>query len=347
MYHLSYQMAENHLRHQREVWVDWAKTILIYFIVVGHAGIPHYSYLWNLIFSFHVPGFFIISGYLYRPHSWIKTLTSFLVPIIVFSAVNLIFVAVYLTMKQVSFTLPGLMVDATKHFVFCRTDIGICLFTGLWFVIVLFYCRLILGDAVCKQTCVYKQYVFVGMLLLIFMTAEPVLNISKSVTQLNIYRILSCLPFMLVGVYLSEPRHKTVLMTSIDKNWWKITLICLLLYIVISCQLGPIDMFSNRFGGNYLLFFINALSSSFLVFCLSLRMPKSKRIAEIVKTLSTGTLLILGTHGMIIRCCYNLYKYLGLNNAISPFITGVVALLISYYPIRLCMRYCPKLLGKS
>ena len=72
---------------KRDVWVDWAKAILIWLMVVGHAGCDGISR--DFIYAFHMPAFFIISGYLYKPHPLMKAIKSFGVPILFFSMVNL------------------------------------------------------------------------------------------------------------------------------------------------------------------------------------------------------------------------------------------------------------------
>lgn len=54
----------------REVWVDSARAILIIFVVMGHfysnAHWPLYHYV-DYVFLFHMPAFFVLSGYLYKP----------------------------------------------------------------------------------------------------------------------------------------------------------------------------------------------------------------------------------------------------------------------------------------
>ena len=58
--------------HQRLMWVDIAKGIGIIFVVMGHSEstiIPHY------LFWFHMPLFFIISGFLYNSYSSSNLLT--------------------------------------------------------------------------------------------------------------------------------------------------------------------------------------------------------------------------------------------------------------------------------
>ena len=77
---------------KRIIWIDWAKTILIYLMVVGHClPAPWES---TLIYAFHMPAFFIISGYLYRQHNWWRTVKSFVVPVAFFSAINFVIYAI-------------------------------------------------------------------------------------------------------------------------------------------------------------------------------------------------------------------------------------------------------------
>lgn len=51
---------------ERIKWIDLSKGIAIILVVIGHT-FPENSYLWNFIFSFHMPFFFIIAGFLYSP----------------------------------------------------------------------------------------------------------------------------------------------------------------------------------------------------------------------------------------------------------------------------------------
>lgn len=52
------------IRKQFNYPIAWAKAICIILMVVGHSGCP--SYLRNMIYLFHVPLFFVCSGYFFR-----------------------------------------------------------------------------------------------------------------------------------------------------------------------------------------------------------------------------------------------------------------------------------------
>ena len=49
-------------------WVNQAKAIGIILVVIGHSGAP--GILTKLIYSFHMPLFFILSGYLFDSTKW-------------------------------------------------------------------------------------------------------------------------------------------------------------------------------------------------------------------------------------------------------------------------------------
>ena len=76
-------------------WIDYSKGILIILVIAGHA-IPefdlHLDYLAHFIYSFHMPAFFILSGYLFRYKKDINTVEfakkkakQLLIPYIIFS----------------------------------------------------------------------------------------------------------------------------------------------------------------------------------------------------------------------------------------------------------------------
>lgn len=56
---------------QRLIWVDALKGILMILVVLGHAiqtelgASCEESHLWNLIYSFHMPAFMAVSGWLF------------------------------------------------------------------------------------------------------------------------------------------------------------------------------------------------------------------------------------------------------------------------------------------
>lgn len=56
-------------------WIDIAKGIAMILVIVGHT-VPNPSPLRHAIFSFHMPVFFILAGYTFRPKPWRELLSG-------------------------------------------------------------------------------------------------------------------------------------------------------------------------------------------------------------------------------------------------------------------------------
>ena len=64
-----------HMAKQRIDWLDIAKGIAIILVIVGHT-VANPSPLRTIIFSFHMPLFFILAGYTFRIKPWKEVLSS-------------------------------------------------------------------------------------------------------------------------------------------------------------------------------------------------------------------------------------------------------------------------------
>ena len=99
-------------------------------------------------------------------------------------------------------------------------------------------------------------------------------------------------------------------------------------------------MISNIFGINYIIFFLNATIISLLCACFS----SSKTIA----ILSTGTLLILGTHMIYISIWNTIIGHLGINinKPFSATFISLIVLIFSIYFTKKAANNYSRLLGK-
>lgn len=186
----------------RESWIDWAKTYLIYLVIVGHAGIPLHSLQWDYVYAFHMPAFFMISGYLYKPHEWKNTLYKFGVPIIIYSLVNLvIYIAIDILKGQ------NVVIDSLntiwRPFIMQAYNKDVTLFPGIWFIEVLCVIRILMGDMKCFKW-IRENALIVALVLMAVLLAEKNLNINEDVRRLNVFKLLYCLPFALIGYSLKE-----------------------------------------------------------------------------------------------------------------------------------------------
>ena len=273
-----------------------------------------------------MPALFIISGYLFRPHAWYKTIFSFAIPVTFFSIVNLL---VQLLLGEVAFdsiVFPQLIFRIVHY----RYGLGESLFIGDWFLWALLGLRFLFGDIV-QLKVMRKYYIVIAVFCTLYMTFESYLvSIDTIFRGYLIGRMIPSLIFFCAGFFLFDRKWK-------PENVSILYVIPLaILFFLLPLYNGCCGIVANDYGRSYLIFVANAISSSLFVFILSTKIPTTK----FTETISTGTLVVLGTHIPILHILSHL-----LPDEISflfPFITIVVC----YYIVVLCERYCPILLGK-
>lgn len=311
-------------KNERIVWIDWAKSICIFLMVVGHWTQNDNVLLF--IYSFHMPALFIVSGILYKPRPWIKSMLSFAVPVTFFSFVNIAFLLLTgsicienLFSKDVFFRL--------FHY---RYGLGDGFYCGDWFLWALFGLRLFYGD-VCYLSPLRKYYIPIAVSVIIYMSLESqFLTIDTIFRGAYIGRLVPAMPFFCLGFFLR------------DNGWkpWNLSIFTLMALSVLLFLLplinGNSSINSNIYGISYGVFFVFASISSVILFEFSICLPKLR----FVTVISNGTLLILGLHIPIMK----------LLDMISPLcfheFLPLAVLPICYFPIIYLYKRFPLLLGK-
>ncbi|MBR1411282.1 MAG: acyltransferase family protein [Prevotella sp.] len=308
-------------REQRISYIDSAKSICIFLMVLGHC--IENRILTYYIYSFHMPAMFILSGILYKPHSWKKILFAWSIPFVFFSFVSLIVKLIF----GETFSFPNIVFQ----FIHYRYGLGKGLFVGDWFLWALLGIRFLFGDI--KWLKIFRRYYIpIAILATIYMTFETYLvSVDTLFRGYYIGRMFPSLPFFCIGLYLKEKKWKPN-----DFSKCQIILIAFA-FITIPLLNKAYGINANHYGISYTIFFINATLSSLFIFWIANLIP-SKRAVE---TISKGTFVILGAHGPIIY----ILKHLLPNeiNLIIPFVTFIIC----YYIIILSENYFPMLLGKT
>lgn len=318
-------------------WIDWAKVILIYLMVVGHA-FPA-DWLQRPIYSFHMPAFFLISGMLYHEHHWLRTLKSFGVPLIVFSLVNFIIWLLPKIPHGVDFS--GIAERVFVPYWGSETDEVdyLYLFPGCWFVFALLFGRMLMGDIPLFRKSRNVPLPMISILCA-YLLLEQYLFPANPLVSYKFYRVVSALPFLFFGYSLRERN----LVESISG---KVCALLFVIYIVASELQGLPNMLNLRWGVCYPLFFIVAIVGSLSLFSFCHYLPSN----QIVGVLSKGTLFVLAFNFNILVTLRILCEKLGIGwvtslNTLYAMFAGVIALVICYWPIKFLLKYCPVLLGK-
>ncbi len=329
-------------KDRRIAWIDWAKVLLIYLMVVGHFHPPLVQS--QFFYVFHMPAFFIISGYLYRPHDWRRTVVSLMTPVVIFSVFNLLFQILIAELKQGNFDSSNLLRRTLAPFVCGNADPNvdyIILFMGAWFPIVLMLIRLLVGDIKCFAV-VFKNKVPVFFLVVVFMVTLPFwADMKGDICQSKPFLLFPSLPFFLLGSMLHNVEaHKF-------KVWlYRLLPLFIVLYLLMAVWNGRVGILNLNFGHNYFFFFVGAISGSALVFGACMLLPDNK----FVRTISIGTMLILGLHMDFYEILFPILNRMGIYTLVPDWvvvwIAAALTLVFAYWPIRLSMRHMPILLGK-
>lgn len=194
-----YEKTANH-RETRVDYVDWAKGIMILFVIAGHIGDRYFertSYLplRSFIYSFHVPLFFLLSGYLmgmtrhklqsYTFRTWLwKKIRTLVIPFVVFGLL------IYRFIDPIE-TSP---LDLTAlHQLMVTPDHG-----GAWFLISLFCIQV-----VCYPIFRYAHTLYAWIVPCLYLVINMMFDILGSVSWFycNFYHYASFLAGYLLFKY--------------------------------------------------------------------------------------------------------------------------------------------------
>lgn len=312
------------LKKHRIVYLDWSKTICIFLMVVGHW--TSNELLLRYIYSFHMPALFVISGYIYRPHSWIKTVISFCVPVIFCSFINLVFL---LSINEIPYD-KLLSKELLFRFFHYRYGLGEGLYCGDWFLWALLGLRFLFGDiSICDFF--RRYYKVLSVIVLLYMCFETYLvSVDTIFHGWYIGRLMPSLPFFCMGIFLKESNFSPTIIPKYVIGLF----ICL--FTILPMINGYCSINSSDYGASYVLFFIEAVCATFLLFVISSYLPFS----NFITIFSKGTLLILGIHipmlkllDMLLPTCFDI-------------IIPLVVFMGCYLPISWLDKRFPILLGK-
>ena len=329
----------------RITWIDWAKTLFIALVCVGHFNIPETQKV--LIFGCHVPAFFIISGFLYHRHDALRTLFSFAVPMLFYTAIVF---GLHIAQDVIQngywdyrLDLGHLWHRVFEQFFFRNGNnpYGVIPITGVWFVVALLVCRFLAGDI--KLFSFVLRYRYISLLILIiWLTIEPMIWDYISIKDYKFYYGLYAMPFFLFGNILRNINFRIESLNPI------FIVIATINYLIVTLNYPRFNMVTYQYGPTYLLFFVNALCGCMVVFWLSSKLPKT----HCVKVFSIGTLFILVLHTSLGYFVLPLLNRLGLMSIdvlkynVMPWFEMILVLFALYYPISWLYKYYPILLGK-
>ncbi|MDD3014155.1 MAG: acyltransferase family protein [Candidatus Gastranaerophilales bacterium] len=328
-------------------WLDIAKGIGIIFVIFAHV-LTISPALLNYIYSFHMPLFFFISGYLFSDTKY-KTLKDFskkkaqtlLVPYFIFSAVSFIYWALIQTRMGDDIQHPNLFHAFIGIFYSNPADHAMSYNVALWFLTCLF-CTEILFFIVKKRN-ENKHHLIISLVLFSILGYLYSLYVHFNLPW-SIDVAFSAVVFYGVG-YLFKTVNKN------DYFLQKFSRIPVLLIVVavnyfLSQINHEIDMASNELH-NYFLFYTGAFLGIFSWISVSFLIKESKYLSYIGK----NSLIIFGLH-LKVPADFLDHKLLEINarmvnGNIYGIINTIITLLFMIPVIWVINRFFPFITGKG
>lgn len=339
------------------IWMDWAKYIGIFLVIFGHIlqnaqdwktgdwQHPELMELWNVIYLFHMPLFFVLSGYMYKEsHSLKKIFFTLLAPYLIY---QLLFfpVAFAMNVRHEGFSIVLL----------CKQLLGIILGDGYntsfsyydclpcWFIVSIIQIRLLFHFVPINRKSII-------VLLIIF----PVLLLLLNVFNMNLFfcldSTLMAVPYFLIGYAMAKGEF----ISRINTAGWRgylYSLLCLIVLLIIYRINGPAQMNGPSFGKNILLNYLGGISGSMMVIFFVL---KFKCISNNFKQIARNTLFLIFYHWFVLYVLrsvgfFNLWKLMD-NYVWAALMMAIYAILVLHSSIPVISylnKKHPIILGKK
>lgn len=326
-------------------WLDFAKGIGIILVVLGHAILPTEYAIW--IFSFHMPLFFFLSGYLFSENKF-KTLNLFikrkastlLIPYFSFSLLSFVYFSILIN------NIGSEHVNIMKPFIGIFYSVGINNWmvhnTPLWFLTCLFIVE-ILFYLIVRKLSSKKGLLFVLIASSIIGYIDSLYMPIRLPWGIDI--AFSSIVFFGLG-YLFK-KIAIVEKFVFDKKFLFLFIGLLLnMFFVLNMIKDnyKIDMNLNKLN-HYYDFYLPAISGILLIICISSLIKSSKFLGFIGK----NSLIIMATHAPLLTLVRKALSITGIfqnNSLIYSLVQTIITMIVLMPVIYIINRYLPFILGK-
>lgn len=307
-------------------------------MILGHANLVDDT-LRTAIYSFHMPLFFVISGYLFKyrdlKEQIAKSWKGIMVPYLL---INIICFAIDFqsTFRHSEISMTYLWDRLFPIGIGLGYDVGtlkpVC--TPMWFFYIMFYLQIVINVVGRKfKHCLIFTIVSLALCVL--------MNYKGVNTLVPIDSLLMAVPFFYLGILLKTSMHKVKNANGIIKA--TLPLFLFPFGLMIGIYNGRIDMDLFEFGKSIFLFYTSAMMICWTLLFVALHVGGNK----VVQIISVGSPVIVGfnlTTTSIMLLVNKLFPNLVYNNLIGIAVSLAslcFLILISF----LVQKYLPAMLG--
>lgn len=313
-------------------WIDYSKVILIILVVLAHCPfVP--NVLDALICGFHMPAFFIISGYLHRcqPDSYNcikKNSKRLIIPALLFSFLCYVFWLLKFLVNNDYSVKECVLKPILGLFIYDR-EVATPICGVIWFLVVLFFCFLLLD---CTMHFFKRSGVIILALVFVIITTLFAVSGYKDF-QYGYYlqRTIISFPYVALGFLCHE-------YNLLRNRKYNLIIACglTIVYFLLATYNGHVGIHSYTFGKSVFVYWIASIIGSLALFHWTWMMKKTPM--WIVK-ISSGTIVILCLHRLLISLLVHIWG--------NPYFITAVIIVLLYPLITVFNNYMPWFIGRS
>ena len=332
-------------KKERIVWIDQLRSIAFFFVILGHVALPKE---WqSLIYSFHMPLFFMISGLTINREKIIETpMKEYIIHQIKHLIIPYIWMSFLMfPLWYYAFHMLSHGTDLTIVQAFLGIFIGNNLIIGspsnaLWFLLVLFLADILF--AVLLKLTKGNDVQLLGYMILCAIIGYCDRG-KPQIWHFNIAFTSVMLMYIGNSFMIWYGKCGKEILNNM-KNRKKVLLIFILLIVgYVSHHMNRrISMTANKFGESLPLFYLTALSFAAVITLVVMWLPKMK----VITFVGQNTLLYVGIHIPILRVFEKSFPQI-----LSQYKYSVAFAVILYFGIiPICMlfnKFAPYVCGKK
>lgn len=341
------------------VWLDYARMTGILLVVFGHSlqSIPDWGEstmirgLWDYIYLFHMPLFFIISGYLYKRDigenlrtGGGKLLYSLILPYIIY---QLAYTPFFLIRHISEITNPYLLLKMLMGILDgdgYNTPFSMYVCLPCWFIMCIVQIRVLFLFVRFNRV----SALFLSLLAIIFLVIRRHYN-------LDFYFCIDCtimaIPYFLSGYYLRMKFNYIQKINSV--LLFCLAILCGIVVYIDLMKNGAAQMIGPSYGNYILPNYLAGFLGSIMIFLFSIPIARLFKARAFVKTISRNTLFIIFFHwimlwffGRLLHVSF-LYGIGAICYVLCAFMLSVGVLLVSDFVINKWCDIYPIVFGKK
>ena len=314
--------------------IDVLKGIGIFLVVLGHTPIS--ASLCHLIFSFHMPLFFFLSGFVFKKAPmfdfFIKKVKRIMIPYYIFSLVSFL-MYFSLNHKNSIFTIKDFIIGTVLGI---SNDFYLSWNIALWFLPSLFFLNIMLNFLFIFKNKKIKYLILTDLSAIgVYIT-----YLKLPILPFHIYSSLLMIPFFILGFMTKKYYTSFTLKSKILESFITMGLLLAGLYMGYLNTQSPDVRF--HIIGNPLTFYLGA-SLSIIGFLL---LSKNIKYNNALEWLGINSLAILLIHLKVRFLSVKfISSFLNSNSDINGILISILSILMMIIPIFIINKYVPFVVG--